>query len=639
MKKFSANDVESKSLDLALENLRKLHALFPTAVTETSNGMAVDLEEIKRLTGATTSEGNETYGLNWRGKGACKLAAQIPSSGTLRPAQDLSVNWDDTQNLLIQGDNLEVLKLLQRSYAGKVKAIYIDPPYNTGRNLLYPNDFQDGIKTYQEVTGQTEGGIKMVSNPESSGRFHTNWLTMIYPRLRLARELLAKDGVLIVTIDDNEQTTLGTILKEVFGEGSYEHVCVPVIHNPRGVQGNNFSYVHEYAFFVYPANTRSIAFRKIEAEEIDWSPLRNWGTESERTDAKNCFYPVKVKDGVIIGFGDVSDDNFHPKKQAELIDGVHHVYPIDIKGVERKWRYARQSVEEIQKLLRAKQSGDRIEIEIGKDFALFKTIWNDTRYDANEYGTQIVRSLVPDSPFTFPKSLWAVYDALYAATANDPNAIVMDFFAGSGTTAHAVMELNKTIGGNRRFILVQIPEPIDKKEETKFKTIFEVTHARIAAAGKEIAQDPKSKGLDLGFRCLKLDSSNLREWDPATRDVQLSMLQNINNIKDGRTESDILFELMAKVGIDLSASIETKIAGTHTIYCVSNGKLFACLSAKIGKNDIDAIAKEITQWHARLKRDGDSLILFRDSGFDDDIAKTNITAILNQNGLTNIRSV
>lgn len=638
MKRITGTDEISKSADLASENLRKLHALFPTAVTEAASGFSVNLEEIKRLTGMTAADTQENYGLNWKGKTACKLAAQSPSSGTLRPAPDHSVDWDVTQNLLIQGDNLEVLKLLQRSYAGKIKAIYIDPPYNTGRNLLYPNDFQDGIKTYQEVTGQSEGGVKMVSNPESGGRFHTNWLTMIYPRLRLARELLSKDGVLIVTIDDNEQTTLGTILKEVFGEGLYEHVCVPVVHNPRGVQGKNFSYVHEYAFFVYPAGTKSIANRKIETDQVDWSQFRNWGTESERKDAKNCFYPVKVKDGEIIGFGEVSDDNFHPKKQAEVVDGVHLVYPIDVKGVERKWRYARQSVDEIKNLLRAKVSGDRIEIEIGKDFGLFKTIWDDTRYDANEYGTQIVRKLVPDSPFTFPKSLWAVYDALYAATANDPNAIVMDFFAGSGTTAHAVMELNKTIGGNRRFILVQIPEPIEEATGG-FKTIFDVTHARIVAAGREVKPQANKNGLDLGFRCLKLDSSNIREWDPSTRDVQESMMQNIDNIKEGRSESDILFEIMAKVGLDLSAKIEVKSSGAHKVYSVSNGKLFACLSSKITKGDIESIAREICKWHAGQKCGNDSLVLFRDSGFEDDIAKTNITAILNQNGLTNIRSV
>ena len=638
MKRITGSDEASKSPNLAAENIKKLHTLFPTAVIESSNGLTVDLEEIKRLTGVLATESAENYGLNWRGKTACKLASQSPSSGTLRPDHKLSKNWGTTQNLLIQGDNLEVLKLLQRSYAGKVKAIYIDPPYNTGRNLLYPNDFQDGIKTYQEVTGQSEGGVKMTSNPESGGRFHTNWLTMIYPRLRLARELLAKDGVLIVTIDDNEQTTLGTILKEVFGEGSYEHVCIPVVHNPRGVQGNNFSYVHEYAFFVYPSGTKSIANRKIKADQIDWSQFRNWGTESERKDAKNCFYPVKVKDGEIIGFGDASEDEYHPKKQAVLIDGVHYVYPIDIKGVERKWRYARQSVDEIKNLLRAKVSGDRIEIEIGKDFGLFKTIWDDTRYDANEYGTQIVRALVPDSPFTFPKSLWAVYDALYAATANDPNAIVMDFFAGSGTTAHAVMELNNAIGGNRRFILVQIPEKIEEAD-SKFKTIFEVTHARISAAGDEIAKRTNAKGADLGFRCLKLDSSNVREWDPATRNVQESMMQNIDNIKEGRTETDILFEIMAKVGIDLNAKIETKAAGEHVIYSVSNGKMFACLSAKISKKAVELIAGTICAWHSGQKCSTDSLVLFRDSGFEDDIAKTNISAILNQGGLTNIRSI
>ena len=349
IKKIDRNDPDTKSADIVAGNIDALKALFPEAFKE----RGIDFDVLKQLLGGAVDDKDEKYGLNWHGKRKARQIALTPSTGTLLPCPDESVDWDTTQNLMIEGDNLEVLKLLQKSYSRRVKAIYIDPPYNTGRNLIYPNDYQDGIRAYLEVTGQVDGSLKLTSNPDTGGRFHTNWLSMIYPRLKLARGLLADDGVLIATIDDNEVTQLGMVLKEVFEEGSYDHVCVPVVHNPRGVQGKNFSYVHEYAFFVFPAGTKAIADRKIDSSDIDWSQFRNWGTESERTDAKNCFYPVIVKDGTIVGFGDITPDHILPQ-QTESDGETSYVYPIDRSGVERKWRYARQSVEAIHKLLRAK---------------------------------------------------------------------------------------------------------------------------------------------------------------------------------------------------------------------------------------------------------------------------------------------
>ena len=242
-------------------------------------------------------------------------------------------------------------------------------------------------------------------------------------RLLLARELLTEDGVLICAIDDNEQVNLGALLKDVFDEGGYEHSCVTVVHNPRGVQGTNFSATHEYAYFVYRRGERRISPRLLSSDEISWSSFRNWGTESERGDAKNCFYPILVKNGEIIGFGKVEPDANHPKSN-EVVDGVTHIYPIDRNGVERKWRYARQSVEEIAHLLRVKSEDDLLSIEIGKNFATQKTVWIGTRYDANVYGTKVVKDLVPDSPFDFPKSLWTVVDCINAVKDDDKNALV-----------------------------------------------------------------------------------------------------------------------------------------------------------------------------------------------------------------------
>ncbi len=637
IRRIEKDDSLSQSADIVADNIAKLNSVFPELITETAAGIVVDIDLLKQLLGnATVSGSDERYGLSWHGKHKARQIALTPSTGTLLPAPEESVNWDTTQNLLIEGDNLEVLKLLQKSFSRKIKAIYIDPPYNTGRNLIYPNDYQDGVRAYLEVTGQIEGGAKLTSNPNAGGRFHTNWLSMIYPRLKLARNLLARDGVLICTIDDNEVSQLGVILREIFEEGNFDHVCVPVVHNPRGVQGTNFSYVHEYAYFVYPAGTKAISDRKIDDSEVDWSHFRNWGTESERTDAKNCFYPVLVKGGDIIGFGEVSPDNFHPK-QTEVIDGVSYVYPIDKSGVERKWRYARQSVESIAKMLRTRKTDYGYEIELGKTFGLWKTVWTDKRYDANEYGTGLVGDLVPNSPFTFPKSLWAVYDSLLAATGEDPDAIVMDFFAGSGTTAHAVMELNRVTNGRRRFVLVQMPESVE--DHAQFPTIFEVTKARVKAAGKRIrSENPAYEG-DCGFRVFKLAKSNIRAWEAWPSDLEGTLLANAEHLVPGRTEEDVLYEILLKLGLDLCVPIEKKEIGDKAVHSIGGGALIVCLADGLTKDVVEKLANGIVAWRNELAPAVDTRVVFKDSSFADDVAKTNMAAILNQNDIRDVRSV
>ncbi|HCU05524.1 MAG TPA: type III restriction endonuclease subunit M [Coxiellaceae bacterium] len=336
-----------------------------------------------------------------------------------------NINRDD--NLIIKGNNLLALHTLKQQYSGSIDLIYIDPPYNPdskSNTFCYNNKFN-----------------------------RSTWLTFIKNRLEVAKFLLKKEGVLIVAIDENEQAHLGVLLKEMFFE--HEIHCITIVHNPRGIQGANFSYTHEYAFFVIPAGRKIIGNKKIEEKDVDWAPLRNWGSESERGDAKNCFYPIIVnKKEQIVSFGDVLNNSEHPE-QTEEIDGFFYVYPIDKGGMERKWRYARQSIEAAKHLLRAKKTKFGYDIEIGKDFGIYKTVWQEPKYDANEYGTKIVKALVPGCKFDFPKSLYNVYDCLYAAVGNNKKAIILDFFGGSGTTAHAVLELNKNDDGNRRFILCE----------------------------------------------------------------------------------------------------------------------------------------------------------------------------------------
>ena len=299
----------------------------------------------------------------------------------------------------------------------------------------------------------------------------SSWLTFMKNRLKVAKELLRNDGSIIVAIDENEQNYLGVLLDEVFPQR--EKHCITIIHNPRGVQGTNFSYIHEYAFFVIPKGKKAIGDRKIPAEEITWNNFRNWGGESRREDAKNCFYPVVVENGKIVGFGDVLDDDEHPSSQTVAHGNRDFVYPIDQNMIERKWRYARQSVDKIKHLLRAKETKTGYEIELGKDFGMYRTVWENKRYDANIYGTQLVKSLVPDCDFDFPKSLWNIYDCLRSVIKNDKEAIVLDFFAGSGTTAHAVLELNKQDNGNRKFILVEQMDYVESVTVPRVKKVIE----------------------------------------------------------------------------------------------------------------------------------------------------------------------
>lgn len=637
IRKITASDPLAASADVVAENVAKLKALFPELITEGEKGASVNIDVLKQLVGdQMLTDAEEKFGLNWHGKRQARQLALTPSTGTLRPCPDESVDWDTTQNIFIEGDNLEVLKLLQKSYAGRVKMIYIDPPYNTGRDLIYPNDFADGVQTYLEITGQAEGTAKLTTNTQTSGRFHTNWLNMMYPRLRLAKDLLTRDGVLVCTIDENEQANLGVMLQEVFPPGAYEHVCVTVVHNPRGIQGTNFSYTHEYAFFVFPSGIKAIGDRKIEAADVDWRSLRDNGGESLRTDARNCFYPILVKDGAIVGFGDVCPDNVHPRANEDR-EGVVHVYPIDRQGVERKWRYARQSVESIRHLLRPKRQSHGIEIEIGKDFGMYRTVWVDKRYDANENGTKLLNELVPDSPFTFPKSLWTVYDSLYAVVGDDKSAIVLDFFAGSGTTGHAVLEMNRTDGGDRRFILVQLPEPVEVPG--RFKTIADVTKERLRATGRSISEHTPLWSGDRGFRAFRLDRSGIKAWFASANAVAGQLGDHVAHLLPDRGTDDFLYELLLRRGLDLCVPIETKTVAGKKVHSVGAGSLIACLDTEITRADGEALALGIAKWHKELDPAGETAVVFRDDAFADDVVKTNVAAILEQHGLKNVRSL
>lgn len=372
------------------------------------------------------------YGLVWEDKPEnvveqCKK--ELPVLEEIK-GKEIITDPDKPINLLIEGDNYHALSVLNYTHKGGIDVIYFDPPYNTGaKDWRYNNDYVDINDRWR----------------------HSKWVSMINNRLRIAKRLLKKNGVLICAIDENELNRLGLLLEEIFG--NHELHCITIVHNPRGVQGKNFSYTHEYAYFSVPMGIKVIGHRKIKDEDIDWRNLRDNGGESLRTDARNCFYPIIVKDEKVVGFGEVVAPSEHPEKQTVKKKEEFYIYPIDPKGIERKWRYARQSVEEIKDLLRVKKTKNGYEIELGKDYGTVRTVWMDSRYDANEYGTKLVHALVPETHFDFPKSVYNTYDCIAPILYERKDAVVLDFFAGSGTTGHAVSILNKEDGGNRQFIL------------------------------------------------------------------------------------------------------------------------------------------------------------------------------------------
>lgn len=389
----------------------------------------------------------------------------------------------DKDSLLIKGNNLLILHSLKNRYAGKIDLVYIDPPYNPdtdANTFLYNNRFN-----------------------------RSSWLTFMANRIDAAKILMKRDGSLIVAIDKNEFYYLGILLEEKFP--SHEVHFITIVHNPRGAQGMNFSYTHEYAFFVIPRDQKTIADRAIEEEDIWWSNLRNWGGESERHTAKTCFYPIYVENEEIVGFGDVLPDDAHPK-QTEPDGDRSAVYPIDNSGIERKWRYGRETVESIKHLLQVKKGKSGYEIWIGKDFGQYKTVWNDTRYDANEYGTKILRELVPDCQFKYPKSLWTVYDCLRAIVEGRPDALILDFFAGSGTTGHAVDELNRKDGGRRRFILAEQLAYVDKctkariiEERRRSPVVGDLVYLELAEANEEFAKRVRNATDDAALAAVAID--------------------------------------------------------------------------------------------------------------------------------------
>jgi adenine-specific DNA-methyltransferase len=648
MKKITAADPESQSPDLIVENLTKLRELFPELVTEGPSGRFVNVDVLKQLVGdQTLTDAQEKYGLNWHGKRQARQLALTPSTGTLRPCPEDSVDWDTTQNLMIEGDNLEVLKLLQKSYAGKVKLIYIDPPYNTGKDFVYPDNFQDNIKNYLEITGQVgEGGQKLSSNSETSGRFHTDWLNMMYPRLKLARNLLREDGVIFISIDDNEVENVQLLCNEIFGEENFLAVLVWKCRAGGGSDSKHFATDHEYS--VVYAKQRvtlpdfSIPFSDEQQARFNQEDSRGkyYLKTLERPEQlgtrPNLQYPIQAPDGSIIESKTIGKKYTWVVSEDKLRTLLKEDRVVFKNGRSGWMPYRKLYLHE----------GDDGEVRGLKP----RTVLSNIAL-TRDGGTDVERLFDSRDVCTFPKPVRLIEHLLAIAAVDHASDLILDFFAGSGTTGHSVMMMNARDNKHCKYLLVQLPEPLDpenkdQKIATDFcdklgkpRNIAELTKERLRRAAKKIKEENPLFAGDLGFRVFKLDSTNVREWDPDRANIAKNLEDAIDHLKENRSEYDILFELLLKLGLDLCVPIEQKKISGHTVHSVGAGTLIVCLSEQITKKDVEPLAQGIIKWHKEMKPAGETTIVFRDAAFPDNVAKTNLTAILAQSGLETVRSL
>ena len=653
LRKIEAGDPESRSADVVADNLERLKALFPEAFADGR----IDFEVLKQLLGGAVDDPGERYGLNWHGKRRALWNALMPSTGTLRPCPQESVDWETTRNVVIEGDNLEVLKLLQKSYAGKVKLIYIDPPYNTGNDFVYPDDWRDGVGNYLALTGQADGERrKLSSNPETSGRFHTAWLNMMYPRLKLARSLVCNDGAIVISIDEHEFFNIRNMLNEIFGEENLvSEICVSL--NPKGRQLTRFfATSHEY-IVIYARDIELCSLNAGSKDTINESdfpysdthgdyrllPLRNTNKKFNPDNRPNLYYALHVDEST----GHVS---------CNPASGGQVVYPVFGDGSPAVWRWSKSKVQKDAAQLHGRvvrgHSGNRLDV-FQKDYLTeertkkLKTVWSASEVGSTDSAVAEMKELV-GPVFNSPKPA-ELLKALIRLM--PPDSLVMDFFAGSGTTGHAVMEQNAADGGRRRYILVQLPEPLDpanREQKTaadfcdrlgKPRNIAELTKERLRrAAGKVRDGHPAFAG-DLGFRVFKLDSSNIRAWDPDPDDLEGSLLAIVNRIKEDRSDDDIFHEILLKFGYDLSTPVETRTVAGKCVRSVGGGLLIVCLDEALGHNSWETLAEGIAQWHVDMGAQREATAVFRDNAFGNDVVKLNVVAILEQSGLTRVYSL
>jgi adenine-specific DNA-methyltransferase len=627
------------SPNLTEDNIARIRELFPSCVTEArgedgSVKLSVDFDQLKQELSASIVEGpQERYYLNWPGKREALLTANAPIAKTLRPVRGESVDFDTTKNLFIEGDNLDALKLLQETYLGKVKMIYIDPPYNTGNDFIYEDDFAEDAGEYLLRSNQVdEEGNRLAANTSANGRFHSDWLTMMYSRLRLASRLLADDGVLFISIDDNESSNLISICSEIFGSENFV-AQLAVQLNPRGRHLDRFvAKTHEAVLVFVKDGLNASSVRGLEkegrmVEEYDKKDgqgqyrllgLRNRNQAFNPTTRPKLYYPLYVdKDTGVVSL----------KKEANF---QIEIWPDAPNGVKTCWTWGKDKVSKEGKLLCAQPTGDEWRI-YRKDYlhgengevatTLVKSLWVDKEI-TNDYGRKAIKDLFGSAIMDFPKSTELM--AKLVKIGSHPDSIVMDFFSGSSSTAHAVMTVNAEEGGNRRFIMVQLAEglPADSAgAKAGFKNIADIGKERIRRAGKQVLEGDSDEGWqqDVGFRVLKIDTSNMADvyYVPdALEKEKLDLF--VDNIKPDRTAEDLLFQVMLDWGVDLALPIEKKTIQGKDVFFVDGDALAACFDARSGVDE--AFVKELAT-HKPLR------VVFRDAGFKDSAVKINVEQI------------
>lgn len=618
--------LKMQSLDVVGSNIKEIQQLFPNCVTERlgKDGkpeLAIDFEKLQaELSNEIIGEGEERYQFTWPDKRAANRLANTPTTMTLRPCREESVDFDHTQNLYIEGDNLDVLKALRETYLGKVKMIYIDPPYNTGNDFVYNDDFAQSRGEFEETSGlfDEEGNQTidpMQRNTESNGRFHTDWLNMIYPRLKVARDLLSDDGVIFISIDDNEVENLKKICNEVFGERNCQGIISYVRKTSGKQDSSNFMKSTEY-IMCYSKSEKwecqpIIAgehvldrYNKVDenGNKFRETDLRKTGNADRRVDRPLMYYPF---------YYNPTNNDLQVRNNEDLQleqNGYIKILPIKPDGSDGRWRWgidnAQTHMEFLVARLMPKYKDQNKYTIYEKDYIDKKgevrtvkehTSWDRTEFNSDNAMMEFKKLGFSNQLFPFPKVSALVKHMCYLA--DTQNSIVLDFFSGSATTAHAVMQLNAEDGGNRKFIMVQLPEKTDEKSEAYkagYKNICEIGKERIRRAGKKIKEDNKDKEgiekLDTGFRVLKLDSSNMEDVYYTPQEFTMQSLFN-ENVKADRTGEDLLFQVMLDLGIELSAKIETQQIAGKTVYLVDDNYLVACFDRDVTEVTITEIAK------------------------------------------------
>jgi adenine-specific DNA-methyltransferase len=628
------------SYDIAEERRQELLRLFPEVLTE---GGKLDFERLKLALGEAVDVGKERYGMNWPGKADCFKTIQAPSMATLRPCPEESVNFDTSENLILEGDNLEVLKLLQKSYLGKVKMIYIDPPYNTGNDFIYPDNFSESLQTYLEYTGQVDAeGRRFGTNTDADGRFHSKWLNMMYPRLYLARNLLREDGVIFISIDDAEIDNLRKMCNEIFGEENFLAVFVRRRRMATGMRDTPVSPDHEY-ILSFARNIQAVQLFGFARREEDF-PLFDEKGRYRSTDLTvgmtrdmrpNQFYALKnPATGKEYWAPDERVWRFEPSTMAKHIQADNIIWPDDnpsgrMSRPRFKTRFDSGTAD-------AKTNPISTWINLSREVSgAGGEVLTQLVAGLNQEATKELREIFGEQILDYPKPNSLLRG--FCAIGSRSEDVILDFFAGSGTTAHAVLDLNRQDGGNRKFILVQLPEPTGRED---YPTIADITKERVRRVIKKFNDEDAGK-LDLdnagkqdrGFRVFKLAESNFTPWnadvphDAPTLEKQLEL--HIDHIRDGRTADDILFEILLKSGFPLATPVETLTLAGKTVHGVAGGALFICLERELTLELIRAMAE------ARPER-----VVCLDEGFaGNDQLKANAVQIFKTRGVTSFKTV